>query len=61
MGEKSHIIDLKKQKLREELAKAPEEQNKEKIKRLQRSLERHKNISKSICRRRKREKWKKKK
>lgn len=41
-------VDLKKEKLKEELSKPEEEQNREKVKRLQESIKRHKNIGKQI-------------
>lgn len=50
MGENKRVIDLKKSKLKEELSK--ENPNKFKIKRLKNSIKRHKIISKSIVKRR---------
>ena len=46
-GEKN-TLEIKKEKLKKELAKPEEEQHKEKIKRLQQSIKRHKSIANNI-------------
>lgn len=50
----SNIIDLKKDKLKKELAKSKDKQNLQKIRRLEESIKRHKSIAKGIKNKRKR-------
>lgn len=52
MGENKRAIEIKKEKLKIELQKDKSLQNKNKIKRLQESIKRHKKIGKSISKKR---------
>lgn len=48
MSENRRSLEIKKQKLKEELSRPTNEQNKNKIGRLKDSIKRHKDIAKSI-------------